>query len=90
MMGLGKGHGGRLLADVGLGEVVELESMDLPERRLEALLELGMLPGCLIRMVRRSPFGDPVVTVEGTTLALRRETAACLTVRPSMAAGGSG
>lgn len=69
------------LADVPLGQEVELESMDLPESDVEALLERGMLPGCRLCPVRLSPFGDPIVNVEGTVLALRREMASCLCVR---------
>ena len=88
MSGRAGGHGPVRLSDVSLGEVVELESFDLPAGELEALLERGVLPGCRIRMVRRSPFGDPVVDVEGTMLALRREMAHCLCVRRTGAAGG--
>lgn len=77
------GSGRRLrLSDVPLGEVVELESMELGASDLEALLERGVLPGCRVSTVRRSPFGDPIVEVEGTRLALRREMASCLRVRP--------
>jgi Fe2+ transport system protein FeoA len=69
------------LADIPLGEEVELERIDLPESDLEALLERGVLPGCRMCPVRRSPFGDPIVRVEGTVLALRRELASSLCVR---------
>lgn len=69
------------LADIPLGQEVELETMDLPEADVEALLERGVLPGCRLCPVRRSPFGDPIVKVEGTVLALRREMASCLCVR---------
>jgi Fe2+ transport system protein FeoA len=69
------------LADIPLGQEVELEAMELPEAEVEALLERGVLPGCRLCPVRRSPFGDPIVKVEGTVLALRREMASCLCVR---------
>lgn len=69
------------LADVPLGEVVELVRLDLPDAELESLLERGLLPGCQVCPVRRSPSGDPIVKVEGTMLALRREMAGCLCVR---------
>ena len=69
------------LADIPLGESVELVGFELPDHELEPLLERGMLPGCLVCPIRRSPFGDPIVDVEGTLLALRRETAGCLCVR---------
>ena len=34
------------LTDVPLGQVVELLSLQLPERQAEPLLERGVLPGC--------------------------------------------
>lgn len=80
--GEGVGSGQRLLlADIPLGQEVELERIDLPESDMEALLERGVLPGCRLCPIRKSPFGDPIVRVEGTVLALRRETASCLCVR---------
>jgi len=69
------------LSDVPLDEVVELVRFDLPAEELEPLLERGVLPGCRLCPVRRSPFGDPVVLVDGSLLALRREMAGCLCVR---------
>lgn len=73
------------LAHVPLGQTVELVSIDLPEDEHEPLLERGMLPGCRMCPVRVSPFGDPIVEVEGTLLALRREMAGCLCVRLALA-----
>jgi Fe2+ transport system protein FeoA len=70
-----------LLADIPLGQEVELDRIELPEADMEALLERGVLPGCRLCPIRKSPFGDPIVRVEGTVLALRRETASCLCVR---------
>lgn len=69
------------LSDVPLEEVVELVRFDLPPEEVEPLLERGVLPGCRLCPVRRSPFGDPVILVDGTLLALRREMAGCLCVR---------
>ena len=73
------------LADIPLGQVVELVEMALPESDMEALLERGVLPGCRLCPIRRSPFGDPIVDVEGTRLALRREMAGRLCVRRAAA-----
>jgi Fe2+ transport system protein FeoA len=69
------------LADVPLRETVELVRMELPPELMEPLLERGVLPGCRICPVRRSPAGDPIVMVDGTLLAIRREVAGCLCVR---------
>jgi Fe2+ transport system protein FeoA len=66
---------------VPLRQAVELVRIDLPPEELEPLLERGVLPGCELCAVRRSPSGDPIVAVDGTLLALRRETAGCLCVR---------
>ena len=79
---VGEGAGELLtLSDIPLGQEVELEALEVPPGEQEALLERGVLPGCRIRTVRRSPFGDPIVEVEGTVLALRREMASRLRVR---------
>ena len=77
------------LDDIGLDEEVELVRIDLPPEQLEPLLERGLLPGCRLCPVRRSPAGDPIVSVDGTVLALRREMAGCLCVRLARSAGAA-
>ncbi len=69
------------LGDIPLRQEVELVSIDLPADLAEPLLERGLLPGCKICPVRSSPSGDPIVSIDGSLLALRRETANCLCVR---------
>ena len=70
----------RRLSDVALREEVELAWIDLPVEQAEPLLERGLLPGCRLCPIRTSPSGDPIVMVDGTLIALRRETARCLCV----------
>jgi Fe2+ transport system protein FeoA len=74
------------LAEIPLRETVELVRIDLPHDQMEPLLELGLLPGCRVCPVRRSPFGDPVLMVDGSLIAVRREMAGCLCVRRPEAA----
>lgn len=69
------------LGDIPLNETVELVHIDLPADQLEPLLERGVLPGCRICPVRSSPSGDPIVSIDGSLLALRKETAECLCVK---------
>ncbi len=69
------------LADVPLRQEVELVYIDLPADQAEPLLERGILPGCRICPIRSSPAGDPIVSIDGSLIALRRETADCLCVR---------
>lgn len=69
------------LGEVDLDQVVELVRIDLPAAQMEPLLELGVMPGCHLCPVRYSPAGDPIVLVDGTMLALRREMADCICVK---------
>ena len=69
------------LGEIPLQQTVELVHIDLPADQAEPLLERGVLPGCRICPVRSSPSGDPIISVDGSLLALRRETADCLCVR---------
>jgi Fe2+ transport system protein FeoA len=73
--------GGLRLGDIPLRQTVELVHIDLPADQAEPLLERGVLPGCRICPVRSSPSGDPIVSVDGSLLALRKETAECLCVK---------
>lgn len=77
------------LADIPLRESVELVRIDLPADEAVPLLELGLMPGCAVCPVRMSPFGDPVLEVDGALIALRREMANCLCVRRAMASGAN-
>lgn len=47
------------------------------------LLEAGFTPGCPVRFVMATPFGDPLVfAVRGASIALRKSEARCVRVRP--------
>ncbi len=70
------------LADLRDGEEAILERLELPEDEAQRLMELGFLPGAPVRAARRSPFGDPrVFRVDGSEVALRRDTARCILLR---------
>lgn len=71
------------LADLLPGEAAVLEAIELPEPDARRLMELGFLPGSLVTAARRSPFGDPrLFQVDGSQIAIRRETAQHLLLRP--------
>jgi ferrous iron transport protein A len=70
------------LVDLRRGERAVLERIDLPEDSARHLMELGFLPGAEVIAALSAPGGDPrVFRVDGSEIALRRETAACLLVR---------
>ncbi|HEY7391886.1 MAG TPA: FeoA family protein [Bryobacteraceae bacterium] len=74
----------RSLADLGRGDAAILDRIDLPGEDARRLMELGFLPGAHITAGLSAPGGDPCVfQVDGSEVALRRETARRLQVRLS-------
>lgn len=60
--------------------VKEVVAEGLTRRRL---LDLGLVPGTKVEMIRRSPVGDPIAfNIRGAVIALRKETAAQVLVYP--------
>jgi len=76
----------RTLAQLAEGEAGVLDRLDLPDDIARRLMELGFLPGHTIVPARSAPGGEPrVYRVDGSEVALRRETASRLILRPSKA-----
>ena len=66
---------GRRLIDLHKGQQAVIEGFDLPEEFSRRLMELGFLPGGIVKAGRTAPGGDPrVFEVDGSEVALRRET----------------
>ena len=80
----------RLLTDVPFNEEVVLVRLEVAQEDVEPLLERGIVPGCKLCPVRHSPAGGPTVyRVDGSLVALRKETASCLCVRSALEAAGA-
>ena len=74
--------GVRNLTALKRGESAVLDHIDLPEEEARRLMELGFLPGHTITPAHSAPGGDPrVFQVDGSEVALRRETAVRLILR---------
>jgi len=74
----------RTLAQLPEGEAGVLDRLELPDDIARRLMELGFLPGHIIVPARSAPGGEPrVYRVDGSEVALRRETASHLILRPS-------
>jgi ferrous iron transport protein A len=70
------------LLNLRKGDVAVLEGIELPADDARRLMELGFLPGTLVTAGQSAPGGDPrVFQVDGSEIALRRATAAHLTIR---------
>jgi Fe2+ transport system protein FeoA len=71
------------LLDLRRGDAAILDRIDLPGDEARRLMELGFLPGARITAGFSAPGGDPrVFQVDGSEIALRRETARLLKTRP--------
>lgn len=71
------------LSDLRQGQSAVIDAIDLPQEFAHRLMELGFVPGATVEAARSAPGGDPrVFRIDGTEVALRRETAERLTVRP--------
>jgi ferrous iron transport protein A len=72
----------RKLADLREGEAGIIESIELPVDLATRLMELGFLPGSRVTAARCAPGGDPrVFQVDGSEVALRRDTASHLILK---------
>jgi ferrous iron transport protein A len=70
------------LVDLRRGDAAILDGIDLPGDDARRLMELGFLPGAQVTAGLSAPGGDPrVFQVDGSEIALRRETAKKLRVR---------
>jgi ferrous iron transport protein A len=74
--------GVRNLTALKRGESAILDRIDLPEEESRRLMEMGFLPGHTVTPAHSAPGGDPrVFQVDGSEIALRRETAVRLILR---------
>ena len=65
---------------LGLKTVIEAVSGEGPASL--RLMEMGLLPGAEISVIRQAPFGDPLeVEVTGCRLVMRRAEAGLISVR---------
>lgn len=72
-----------VLSKLNVGESGVLVALDLPESVQNHLMHMGFVPDALVTVLRRAPAGDPTVySVDGMEIALRRETAANIRMRP--------
>lgn len=69
------------LADLPLGQHAEIASIDCERRLSRRLMEMGLLPGTLVRVVRVAPLGDPIeLRLRNYSLSVRRAEAAKIAV----------
>ena len=63
-----------LLTNLKLGKEAKVVALKTSGEKRRRLLDLGLIPGTIVKAIRKSPSGDPVAyKIRGTTLALRSE-----------------
>jgi ferrous iron transport protein A len=76
----------RTLTELRKGERGIIDRLDLPEDDARRLMELGFVPGHEVTPGQSAPGGDPrVFRVDGSEVALRRDTARRLILRAKTA-----
>ena len=76
-------QGLRTLDRLPIGESAVVQRIDCGRRVGGRLMEMGLLPGTRIEMVRRAPFGDPLeIRLRGYLLSLRSADAAEVSLAP--------
>ena len=70
------------LANLRPGQAAEIVSIDCDRRMSRRLMEMGLLPGTEIRVVRVAPLGDPLeLRLRDYSLSVRRSEASRIAVR---------
>lgn len=73
----------KALSELEIGALAVVENLELPDEVGHHLMHMGFVPEARVYVIRRAPAGDPTVYgVEGMEIALRRETARFIRVRP--------
>ncbi len=81
-------QGLRTLDELPIGESAVVHRVACQQRVGRRLMEMGLLPGTRIEMVRRAPLGDPLeVRLRGYLLSLRRHEASGVSLTPNGHAG---
>jgi len=69
------------LAECKAGEKVKVVALHMNQREQRRFMELGILPGTEIEMIRTAPFKDPIsVKVRGFQVSLRKKHAEKITI----------
>ena len=69
------------LHELADGQWARIKSLDLPVDVQNQLMHMGFMPDAPVIAIRRAPAGDPTVYgIDGSEVALRRETARWIVV----------
>lgn len=73
----------RTLDSIGPGQRAIVKAVHGEGRITRRLMEMGVVPGVAVTMVKSAPFGDPIeIRLLGYNLAVRRSEAAAVEIEP--------
>ena len=71
------------LAEIPLGRAAKVRSIDGPRAFRRRLLEMGLVPGTMVKVITIAPLGDPLrIEVRGGQWSIRRNEAAQIAIEP--------
>lgn len=69
------------LKDLETGESATVTAVNGNNAVTRRLMEMGVVPGVMVQMVKSAPFGDPIeIRVRGYSLAMRKSEAESIEV----------
>ena len=69
------------LTSLPIGQEAKVTAVRGSDQITRRLMEMGVVPGALVRVIKSAPFGDPLeVRVRGYHLAMRKSEADQITV----------
>lgn len=72
------------LANLEIGREAKVTQILGETPATKRLMEMGVVPGVIVRVVKSAPFGDPIeIRVRGYSLALRKSEAETIEVQIS-------
>ena len=70
-----------ILTDLPIGKDARVLAVNGAGRVTTRLLEMGVIPGVTVQVIKMAPFGDPIeIRVRGYSLAMRRSEADAIEV----------
>lgn len=70
-----------ILTELAVGSEARVTAVNGEGRVTSRLMEMGVVPGATVSIVKSAPFGDPIqVRVKGYSLAMRRSEAEMIEV----------
>ena len=79
--------GAMLLSQIQPGQIVQVVSIAGQSSFRRRLMELGLVPGTRVELLRVAPLGDPIeLLVRGASISIRKAEAGVIEVAPLAAA----